>query len=115
MRVWGRVYDEHANASWQEVTTDTKGDNDAVYLTALAQCLKLNTGESPFFADRGIPARKSVITQVFPDYYVMQIQAQYAPFFASLNITRINQPGDPVYTVTAVTKKGSTLGVNIPQ
>jgi hypothetical protein len=45
-----------------EVTTDANGYNDAVYLTTLSQVLKLNLGESPFYANYGIPQYQSVLT-----------------------------------------------------
>ena len=114
MRVYGRTYDSQGNPTWVEVQTDASGFNDAVYLTALAQCLKLNLGESPFYANYGIPAHQSVITQVFPDYYVMATQTQYAPYFASLSVTR--QPGSdpPQYNVNAVTHSGAILSSAIP-
>ena len=64
MRVYGRTTNEQGQTSWREVDTDANGFNDFVYLTALVQELKLNLGESPFWADRGIPAKPSVVQQV---------------------------------------------------
>lgn len=112
-RVWGRTYDSSGNPTWVEVTTDSTGSNDAVYLTALAQVIQLQPNESPFYANYGIPAQQSVITQVFPDYYAMQIQALYSAFFASLVISRAPQTNPPVYNVQAVTHNGSILGAEI--
>ncbi|MHB8914730.1 MAG: hypothetical protein ACYC4K_02835 [Thiobacillus sp.] len=94
--------------------TDSNGFNDEFYLTALAQCLQLNLGESPFYAQSGIPAQQSVLTQVFPDYYAMLTQAQYAQYFASLTILRQPQSNPPLYNVQAVTHRGALLGANIP-
>jgi hypothetical protein len=114
MRTYGRVGQVNGmGGTWVEVTTDANGYNDQVYLTALAQTLKLNLGESPFWANYGIPAQQSVTTNVFPDYYVIQTQTQYAPFFASLVITRIPGTTQPAYTVTAVTHSGATLQTTI--
>lgn len=109
MRTWGRLYDELGNATWVEVTTDANGFNDNVWLTTVCQALKLNLGESPFFANVGIPAYQSVATQIPPDYYAMQIQTLFAPNFALLTITRVPNSSPPVYTVTAVCHSGAIL------
>ncbi len=114
MRVYGRTWDELGNPTWVQVNTDANGFNDDVYLTALAQDLQLNLGESPFYAQNGIPAQQSVITQVYPDYYAMLAQAQYAQYFASLTILRVPQSNPPVYNVQAVTHQGAILGDSIP-
>lgn len=114
MRVYGRTYDALGNYTWVEVQTNAEGFNDDVYLTALAQDLKLNLGESPFYAGYGIPAQESIITQVYPDYYVMQAQAQYASYFSSLTIVRVPQSSPPVYNVTAITNRGAVLSKEIP-
>jgi hypothetical protein len=112
MRTWGRDFNTGA---WIGVQTDPSGSDDAVWLTTLAQTLLLNRGESPFYADRGIPSQQSVITQYMPDYYVTLTQQQFAPFFASLIINR--RPGTgtsginpPVYDVNVTTN----LGVQLP-
>lgn len=114
MRVYGRTYDSLGKATWVEVSTDANGFNDNVYLTALAQNLQLNLGESPFYANNGIPAQQTIITQVFPDYYAMQAQLQYAQYFASLTISRVAQSNPPVYNVQAITHSGAILETNIP-
>ncbi len=114
MRTYGRLTNPDGSKTWVEVSTDANGFNDMVYLTALAQVLKLNLGESPFFANYGIPAHQTVVTQVFPDYYAMQAQTQFAPYFASLSIVRVNGSYPPVYNVTAVTHSGSILSAEIP-
>ena len=113
MRVYGRTTDELGNRTWVEVQTDSTGQNDAVYLTALAQDLQLNLGESPFYAGYGIPSVQSLITQVFPDYYAMVAQAQYAGFFASLTIARVPLSSPPVYNVTAITNRGSVIETEV--
>lgn len=114
MRTYGRTYDALGNPTWVVVTTDANGYNDGVYLTALAQVLALNLGESPFFANYGIPAHQTVVTQVFPDYYAMATQTQFAPFFAALTITRVSAAFPPEYNVQAVTHSGAVLNASIP-
>ncbi len=114
MRTYGRVTNPDGSKTWVQVNTDANGFNDQVYLTALAQVLKLNLGESPFYANYGIPQVQTILTQVFPDYYIMQAQSQFARYFASLTINRVSGTLEPVYNVQAVTNFGSTLGANIP-
>lgn len=113
MRTYGRTYDELGNATWVEVDTDAAGFNDNVYLTTLAQVLKLNLGESPFFANYGIPQVQTIVTQVFPDYYVMQTQSQFAPLFASLVIQRVSGTTAPVYNIAATSHRGALLTAQI--
>ena len=114
MRTYGRVTNEDGSKTWVEVTTDANGFDDSVYLTTLAQVLKLNLGESPFFANYGIPQYQTVLTQVFPDFYVMTTQQQFAPYFASLSAIRQPATYPPAYNVTAVTHSGSILNATIP-
>jgi len=109
MRTYGRIYDENGNPTWIEVATDANGLNDAVYLTSLVQAIKLNLGESPFYANVGIPQYQTVVTQVLPDYYMLQMQALYAPFFASLIVNRLALSNPPTYQVTAITHSGALL------
>lgn len=109
MRTWGRV-----SGSWVEVSTDADGNNDAVYLTTLTQVLKLNPGESPFFANYGIPGQASVVQQIFPDFYVNLTQQQFAAYFASLSITR-SSSNPPTYEVDIVTNTGAMISGVVPQ
>jgi hypothetical protein len=122
-RTWGRTYDLLGNPTWQLVQTDANGLNDNVYITALAQVLKLNLGESPFYADYGIPAHQSVVTQIAPDFYMTRTQQQFAKFFASLTITKLaptppisgRAAPSPTYQIRAVTHTGVILPpVTIP-
>lgn len=101
------------NATWVEVVTDTNGYNDAVWITTLIQTLKLNLGESPFYANRGIPAQQSVITQIFPDFYVNQTQQQFAQYFASLIIAKEPANPTPTYNVNIITHSGAKIGLQI--
>ncbi|WP_320533673.1 hypothetical protein [Robbsia andropogonis] len=109
MRTWGR----DSSGNWVKVETDANGYNDNVYLTALAQVLKLNTGESPFYANYGIPAHQTLVTQVFPDFYVMQTQQQFAQYFASLTITRVATDSSPTYKISAISHSGAILNKTI--
>lgn len=113
MRIWGRTTDELGNRTWVAVTTDSAGNNDAVYVTNLIQVLKLNLGESPFFANAGIPAQRSVMTQIFPDFYTYQTQSQFAQFFVSLTVQKVASP-TPTYNITAVTHSGAVIEESIP-
>lgn len=126
MRTYGRVkvdpFDERPT-KWVMVTTDDNGFNDHVYLTALAQTLLLNLNESPFFANYGIPALNSVLTQVFPDFNSVFTQQQYSRFFASLMIARRQangalptREGPPaaVYDIQVITHAGVKLNRQIP-
>jgi len=115
MRTYGRIKSDPFGDkdTWVMVTTDSNGFNDHVYLTALAQTLLLNLNESPFFANYGIPAKNSVMQQVFPDFNSVFTQQQYAKFFASLLISRRNGP-TPVYDIQVITHAGVKLNKEVP-
>jgi hypothetical protein len=128
MRTYGRTQDViSGKKKWWVVTTDQGGYNDSVYLTDLAQVLKLNLGESPFFANYGIPAHESIMTQVFPDFYIARTQQQFAGYFASLIVTALpvqqgsadsfatQQEGAsaPRYYLNVLTNYGSRIGVHV--
>ena len=109
MRVYGRVPVDldapNGPKRWVVVTTDAQGFNDAVHVTALAQTLKLNLSESPFWANFGIPAHESVMQQIMPDLYVILTQQYYAQFFAALTVAKL--PSDqPTYRIDAITHAG---------
>jgi hypothetical protein len=105
VRTWGRVA---GTTQWVEVSTDAQGGNDYVWITTLAQCLKMDYGESPFFGNYGIPAHLTVVTQVQPDFYVQQTQQQFAPYFAALNIAKLSS-FPPTYRVNVVTHAGTAV------
>lgn len=109
MRTYGRIQNEDGTKTWVTVETDAAGFDDNVWVTTLAQALKLNLGESPFHADVGIPQYQTIVTQVLPDFYVSQTQSQFAPNFASLTITRVQGSFPPVYQVNAVCHSGALL------
>lgn len=111
MRTYGRVRNQDGSTSWVKVES-TNGDNTEVYLTTLVQTLKLNLGESPFWANYGIPAQQSVATQVFPDYYVAITQGQFAQYFNGLTVTKLSVPF-PAYNIRAITPKGSLIQTQI--
>lgn len=110
MRTYGRLYSEDGTYSWVEVDTDAAGNNDAVFLSTLCQVLQLDRGESPFWGNYGIPSLESLQSQVPPDLYVSQTQAQFAPLFAALAIQRTTaSDGSPIYNISAVTHSGAVL------
>ena len=113
MRTWGRVYNEDGSYVWQAVETDANGHNGAVYLTTLVQVLKLNLGESPFFANLGIPQQQTIMSQIFPDFYVQSIIKYFSRYFAYLSVTR-NTSGAPVYKISAMTHEGALLSTTVP-
>lgn len=114
MRTYGRITNLDGSQSWVEVSTDpSTGDNSLVFLTALIQCLKLNLGESPFWANYGIPAQQAVLQQIFPDYYVALTQQQFAGYFASLQIAKIPGP-EPTYRINVTTNQGVNLTEDVP-
>lgn len=96
------------------VATDANGNNDMVWVTTLIQTLKLNLGESPFYAAYGIPAQQSVMQQVFPDYYVALTQQAFAPYFASLVISKQDNTVTPTYQVNVQTHQGVVLNTSVP-
>ena len=112
-RIWGRVFSAPDQWTWVAVYPDANGFRDEFYLVALIQCLLLCLGESPFWANFGIPAQPAVIQQVAPDIYVAQTQAYFAQFFASLIITSQNT-ATPTYLVKVVTNSGAVLSTVVP-
>lgn len=105
MRTYGRTTDVFGNKTWVVVETDAEGFNDYVFITDLAQVLKLNLGESPFYSDWGIPAHTSVVQQVFPDYYIYLTQQRFAPNFASLIVNKLPL-STPTYVFNVTTNQG---------
>lgn len=110
MRVYGRVPDDLSRPNgpkhWVVVETTANGLNDGVYITSMAQTLKLNLNESPFWANFGIPAHESVMQQIWPDFYITFTQQWYSQFFASLIITPVRDEPEPHYRASVVTHQG---------
>ncbi|MDS1913343.1 MULTISPECIES: hypothetical protein [Enterobacter] len=102
MRTWGRVADKGGNKKWVLVEQDDSGDFSYGWLTTLIQTLKLGLGESPFYAQYGIPAQQSIVQQIYPDYYVNMTQQQFSGYFASLAITKLNGAQNPTYRIDVV-------------
>jgi len=115
MRVYGRTTDELGNKTWVVINTDVIGNSEYVYVTALVQVLKLNLGESPFYANYGIPAKNSVQQQIVPDFYVAFTQMQYAKYFASLIIYKLPTtfPPQPTYNISVLFTTGTRFQVAI--
>jgi hypothetical protein len=116
MRVYGRIRDPlSGKKTWVEVDTDARGYNDNVYLTALVQCCKLNWGESPFFANWGVPAHQSVMVQQPPDYAMALMQQRFSPYFMSLVMSRQenaldeNNTPSPAYLLNIIFNWGAKL------
>lgn len=112
MRTYGRITNPDGTRTWVEVQTDAAGRDDYVWITTLIQCLQLVLGESPFYANHGIPAQQAVIQQVFPDYYVAQTQSQFAQYFASLIVVKLDAP-TPTYKVDLTTNQGVKVQARI--
>lgn len=112
MRTYGRIPNSDGTYAWVEVDPDDDGGLSNIYLTTLCQVLKLNLNESPFYATWGIPAQSSIIQQVAPDFYATQTQAFFAPYFASIIISRISS-NPPTYQVNVITKSGDKLNTTV--
>ena len=89
--------------------------NDLVWLVTLCQVLLLNLGESPFYAQYGLPAQQSVIQQVWPDYYVARTQQLFAQYFASLIVSRVPGAKAPTYKINVTTNTGTKINTQVPQ
>jgi hypothetical protein len=113
VRTYGRVYSPNGTYKWVVVQTDPQGNNDAVWLTTLLQCLQLNLGESPFYANYGIPDEQAVIQQLWPDYNAALTQQQFAPYFAALTIARVPGAAAPTYAVNVTTNAGVKLTATV--
>lgn len=114
MRTYGRIKQQDGTLQWVVVETDPNGSNDMVYVTTLLQTLKLFLGESPFYANFGIPAKTSVLQQVAPDYYVARTQQQFAQYFANLVVSKVGGLVTPTYRVNITTHQGVKLNVSVP-
>jgi hypothetical protein len=114
MRVFGRITNEDGSKSWIVVSTDPiTGSSSWVYVTAFCQAMLLNLGESPFYAQFGIPAVQSVIQQIAPDFYVSRMVQYFAQFFASLIVARVPAAPVPTYNVNATLLEGTPASVTV--
>lgn len=109
MRTYGKIINSDGTRTWVEVQQDSDGNFEYGFVTTLIQCLKLSLGESPFYANYGIPAQRSVITQIYPDFYVTQTQQQFSPYFASLAVSKQPNTVDPTYNIDVVFTNGTKV------
>jgi hypothetical protein len=117
MRTWGRITNPDGSKTWVEVSSDpVTGDSSWVWITTLCQTLLLNLGESPLYAQLGLPAKQSVVQQVQPDFYVNRTQAYYAQYFASLVVAKVASD-PPTYNIACTLFSGAkaSLTMQIPQ
>lgn len=112
MRIWGRVWADANDWTWVEITPDANGLLDNIRITNLIQVLLLCLDESPFWGNWGIPAEPTIVQQVFPDYYVAQIQNQFAPYFQSLIISKTDDP-TPTYNIKIITNQGAVINEQV--
>ena len=103
-----RTYGKNEAGKWVEI------DNTSyVWLATLAQTLRLQQGESPFYANYGIPAHDAVMTQIAPNLAVNRTQQQYAPYFASLTVLKDPVATEPTYRINAVFQTGATIQTSV--
>ena len=116
MRTYGRVKQPDGSLKWFLVETPANGDNSLIWLITFCQVLKLFLNESPFWANYGIPANQSVVSQIFPDFYVTRAQQQFAQYFSSLIVFRQPIP-TPTYVINITTLSGEKVSVSmgVPQ
>ena len=100
MRTYGRT----TEGVWVEID-----DPNYIQLATLAQTLRLTEGESPFYANYGIPSHDSVMSQIAPDAAVARTQSQYGQYFANLNINKESGILTPTYNITAVFLNGTII------
>jgi len=99
-----RTYGKTDSGQWVEVT-----ETGYIWLATLAQTLRLNEGESPFYANYGIPAQQSVMSQIAPDAAINRTQTQYAPYFATLTIAKQPNATEPTYNISAIFQNGTVI------
>lgn len=115
--IYGGVSDTQSY-SWTEVDTDANGYNDEVMLTAFCQVLQLQPGESPFYAQYGVPSIQAVQSQIYPTANVYYMQQLYAPNFIALSVSPTTAKDTdkstyPVYNVVAVANSGAILTATV--
>lgn len=104
MGIWTRQYQPDGTRRWVSVR-----DNQAI-IAWLQNALLLQLGESPFWADWGLPVTQMLVTQVWPDYYVHMTKQRFEDYFTSLRITRdtAQDSAEPSYTISALFADGSS-------
>lgn len=103
MRVWTRVMGSDGKRTWQPV------DNDQGNIAWLQNALLLQLGESPFWTDWGLPVSKTLVSQIWPDYYLNMTQQRFRDVFPTLQVTRqrVDGQSDPVYSIRAILSDGT--------
>lgn len=103
MRVWTRVRQSDGTRRWQAV------DGDQANIAWLQNALLLQLGEAPFNAEWGLPIRDTLVTQVWPDYYVNLTKQRFRDTFPMLQITRERngKQADLGYSVRALLNDGT--------
>ena len=99
-----RTYGKTNAGQWIEVV-----ETSYVWLATLAQTLRLNEKESPFYANYGIPAHDSVMSQIAPTIAINRTQAQYSSYFANLSVTKDEAATQPTYNISAIFQNGTTF------
>lgn len=69
-------------------------------------------GESPFYAQYGIPAQPTIVQQVQPDFYVSRLQQLFAPYFANLVVAK-QASNPPTYRISVTTNQGAKVSVTV--
>lgn len=99
-----RSYGKNASGQWVQID-----EQNYIYLATLIQTLRLSQGESPIYANYGIPGEQSVMTQIAPDAAVTRTQSQFAQYFSSLTIMRDQNASNPTYNISAVFLNGTVI------
>jgi len=101
-----RSFGKDNNGNWQEINSP-----EYIYLATLAQTLRLSQNESPIYGNYGIPGEQSVMTQIAPDVAVNRTQQQFAGYFSSLSVMRVQSALVPTYNITATLPSGTPVQI----
>ncbi|EYE25643.1 hypothetical protein [Escherichia coli] len=52
--------------------------------------------------------------QIYPDYYVNMVQQQFAGYFASLAISKVDGADNPTYNIDVVFFNGTSYRTQVP-
>jgi len=99
-----RTYGKTNTGQWVQVN-----EIGYIWLATLAQTLRLNQNESPFYVNYGLPAHDSVMSQIAPDAAVNRTQSQYAPYFATLTVVKQLNAANPTYNISAIFQNGTVV------
>ncbi|QDH14162.1 hypothetical protein E3E12_08125 [Formicincola oecophyllae] len=105
MRVWTRQWQPGGKRRWVATT-----GNQAL-IAWLQNALLLELGESPFHVDWGIPVTNSLVTRIWPTFYLEQTVGRFRDYFASLQVAPTagadTENGPPDYTISAIFTDGT--------